>query len=132
METTPVKKYRGKGSKPEHLKRRQIGISLPGWLIQYLDISSKPRVTQIENACIIAYGWLKPNDTGDNSNKVKNYLRPNSEDIRDIRDIRLQNKRLESIASLLEKNQEIIADPDMRVIIVKKIRDAKHQMLKAN
>jgi hypothetical protein len=50
----------GAPKKPDWLKKRQIGLQLPDWIIDKLDNLPESRSTEIETALIDKYGWKPP------------------------------------------------------------------------
>jgi len=52
----------GAPRKPDWLKKRQIGLQLPGWIIDKLDELPQSRAVAIETALIAKHGWQRPKD----------------------------------------------------------------------
>ncbi len=50
----------GRKPVPAHLKKRQVGIQLPEWMITKLDKLSGKRQALIEQAIIDKYKWKAP------------------------------------------------------------------------
>jgi hypothetical protein len=50
----------GAPRKDPHLKKRQVGILLPGWLIEKIDTLAKSRAVEIEAALCQVHGWRRP------------------------------------------------------------------------
>jgi len=50
----------GAPKKPDWLKKRQIGLQLPNWIIDKLDNLPESRSMKIETALIDKYGWKPP------------------------------------------------------------------------
>jgi hypothetical protein len=50
----------GAPKKPEWLKKRQVGLQLPGWIIDKLDDLSESRAIEIEAALVDKHGWEPP------------------------------------------------------------------------
>ena len=50
----------GAPTKPDHLKKRQVGIQLPEWMIAELDKLDGPRQAIIEKALLDKFGWKPP------------------------------------------------------------------------
>jgi hypothetical protein len=50
----------GAPKKPAWLKKRQIGLKLPDWIIGKLDNLPQSRSVGIEEALIDKYGWKPP------------------------------------------------------------------------
>jgi len=55
-------KREGAGAKlkPLWLKKKQIGLTLPQWIINKLDALPKSRAVEIENALIEKFNWQPP------------------------------------------------------------------------
>jgi len=50
----------GAPKKDPYLKKRQVGLTLPDWLIKKLDSLPKSRAKEIEAALCLAHGWRRP------------------------------------------------------------------------
>ena len=50
----------GAPQKPKWLKKKQIGLTLPQWLINKMTSLPKSRAIEIENALVEKFGWKPP------------------------------------------------------------------------